>query len=104
VDALFGGKKKKKKDEEAMIAALEAEKASQYLTLPILGEVEKEVFVPVAFWTTYVVLLSFTIHLLTAGNKSRKGNRADDPNTLDVVLVGSGLPKKGMVRVFLNFL
>lgn len=109
VSALFGSEKKKLKklqEEEAArllaeeAAAAEAAAATKMVNIPFLDiEVEQNIL------CTFVVMTIISIFLmLLMGKKSEEetcetskiGNRPNTSGTLDVVLVGCGLPKRGM--------
>ena len=88
-DALFGRKRREREQKERE----EAERLSKLVFIFGFG-VSKSVF----YIITSVVAVAIAFLLLgTHGGGSRKrGNRPDAEGTLDVVLVGCGLPKKGM--------
>lgn len=93
-DAFFG--RSKKKQEEAELAAQRAaEEAARRAKMVVLGgkEFEKK-WMYVLCSGLFAAALSVNFHQ-NWGSKKKKGNNFVD-GTLDVVLVGCGLPKKGM--------
>ncbi|KAI2499665.1 hypothetical protein MHU86_14846 [Fragilaria crotonensis] len=88
-DALFGSKRRERERQERE----EAERLAKLVFIFGFG-VSKTLF----YILTSVAAVTIAVILLgTHGGASRKrGNRPDAEGTLDVVVVGCGLPKKGM--------
>lgn len=95
VDA-FGNKKKKQQQQQQEQEALEAELAKT------AAEAEACAKQKMMLATGVLGLLGIVIYFLvskmkkTTNNKTQKGNRAGASGTVDVVVVGVGLPKRGM--------
>ena len=99
--ASFGRSKEVEAERLAAERAAEAERAEQYITIPILGiELDKQIFRN-SIVVLYVLSKVISYILAKKNKKSKRtGNRKyKTQGCLDVVLIGSGLPKKGMVSV-----
>ncbi len=92
VDALFGNKRKKQREAELLAKKLAAEAAAR----------QHKIYVAIACFTVILVgILSIILFsgMLVIGKGKKRGNRPDAKGTVDVVVVGCGLPKKSMVSL-----
>lgn len=92
VDALFGSKRKKQREAELLAKKLAAEAAAR----------QHKIYVAVACVTVILVgIVSIILFsgMLVTGKGKKRGNRPDVKGTVDVVVVGCGLPKKSMVSL-----
>uniref|UniRef100_A0A7S4K6K3 Gfo/Idh/MocA-like oxidoreductase N-terminal domain-containing protein n=1 Tax=Odontella aurita TaxID=265563 RepID=A0A7S4K6K3_9STRA len=94
-DAILGRKKKKKKQEAEFAAQKAAEETARKEKVIVLGgkDFEKKSVYVLGCGTFLALSVGF---FLSSGIKKKKRGNNDVDGTLDVVIVGCGLPKKGM--------
>jgi predicted dehydrogenase len=92
VEALFGNKRRKQREAELLAKKLAAEAAAR----------QQKIYIATACVTVILVgIVSLILFsgMFGLGKVKKSGNRPDAKDTVDVVVVGCGLPKKSMVSL-----
>jgi len=89
VEALFGNKRRKQREAELLAKKLAAEAAARQQKIYIAAACVTVILVGIVSLILFSGMFGF-------GKVKKSGNRPDSKGTVDVVVVGCGLPKKSM--------
>jgi hypothetical protein len=92
VEALFGNKRRKQREAELLAKKLAAEAAARQQKIYIAAACVTVILVGIVSLILFSGMFGF-------GKVKKSGNRPDSKGTVDVVVVGCGLPKKSMVSL-----